>query len=409
MDKGSSRNRLKMSRFKLDSLLDITMSINSNASTETLLIKYETILRTNLNIGRVLIYKLSDHWECLLNAGFDPKLAETIDPASQLTEFEETVIFSAETDDAFPGVDIIIPVQNNNSPLAYVLIGDIEEEGEFVSPILKHLNFVQTISSIIIVAIENIRLFQETVAQEAMKKEMELAARMQTLLIPDKSSLPNSEHIMVTGYYHPHYDVGGDYYDCLNLSKNLIGFCIADVSGKGISAALLMSNFQASFRALFSAEVDLETLIHKLNEVVVRNASGEKFITFFVARYNHETRMLEYINAAHNPPVIYNTVNGEILHLEASCVGIGMLDEIPVIRKSMINIPDMSKIVCYTDGLSELKDEFGKDIGTGPICRHISNLESISDNISALIEELGIPDNNPTMFDDVSILAATLF
>jgi sigma-B regulation protein RsbU (phosphoserine phosphatase) len=409
MDKKSSRTRLKMSKFKLDSLLDITMSINANATADDLLGRYETILCSNLNIGRILIYKLSDKWECILNAGFESSIAESIDPELQLIKFEETVIFSAEEDGGFNGVDIIIPVLNNNSPLAYVLIGDIEEEGELMSPILKHLHFVQTISSIIIVAIENIRLFQEAITQEALKKEMELAARMQTLLIPDKKSLPNSDKISVTGYYHPHYDVGGDYYDCVSLAKNLTGFCIADVSGKGISAALLMSNFQASFRALFSAEVDLETLINKLNEVVVRNASGEKFITFFVARYNHDTRVLEYINAAHNPPVIFNLVTGETVHLEASCVGIGMLDEIPIIRKSEIKITDLSKIVCYTDGLSELKDSDGNDIGTVPICKHIANRANISDNISALIDELGIPDNNPHMFDDVSILAATLF
>ena len=79
----------------------------------------------------------------------------------------------------FEGVDIIIPVYNNNVHLAFVFIGDIEEEGEGMSPVLKHLNFIQTISSIIIVAIENIRLFKESLRQEAMKKELELAARMQ--------------------------------------------------------------------------------------------------------------------------------------------------------------------------------------------------------------------------------------
>lgn len=398
-----------MSRFKLDSLLDITMSINANASTGQLLDKYETILRTNLNIGRILIYKFSDGWECLLNAGFEKSVADSIDPAEDLAKFKETVIFSAEENGGFNGVDIIIPVNNNNAPLAYVLIGDIDEEGELMSPILKHLHFVQTISNIILVAIENIRLFKETIAQETMKKELELAARMQTLLIPDNRSLPSNDKIMVTGFYHPHYDVGGDYYDCLDLGGGVTGFCIADVSGKGISAALLMSNFQASFTALFSRDIPLESLITKLNDIVVKNASGEKFITFFVARYNQNTRNLEFINAAHNPPVLYDVTTGEVTHLEASCVGIGMLDEIPFINKTEITIANMSKIVCYTDGLSELKDENDRDIGTVPICRHIANSNSIADNIEALIKELGIPDNNPHLFDDVSVLAATFY
>jgi phosphoserine phosphatase RsbU/P len=104
--------------------------------------------------------------------------------------------------------------------------------------------------------------------------------------------MPKNDHIKVTGFYHPHYEVGGDYYDCLKLSDTKTGFCIADVSGKGISAAILMSNFQASFRALFTADIDLELLIHKLNSIVVVNAAGEKFITFFVARYDSCSNLL---------------------------------------------------------------------------------------------------------------------
>ncbi|HUS87468.1 MAG TPA: PP2C family protein-serine/threonine phosphatase [Bacteroidales bacterium] len=408
MDNKASRNRLQMSRFKLDSLLDITMSINANLSIEELLAKYERILREELNIGKILIYMFSEEWKCLLNAGFSGEFAAGIDPEAALTQFEERTIVTQEEKSVFPDVDIILPVFNNNVPLAYVLIGDIDEEGEGMSPVLKHIRFIQTISSIIIVAIENIRLFDESLRQEALKKELELAARMQTMLIPDNISLHQTKHIKVTGYYHPHYDVGGDYYDCISLGENITGLCIADVSGKGISAALLMSNFQASFRALFSADIGLGVLIHKLNDIVVQNASGEKFITFFVARYNHDSRELEYINAAHNPPVLFDIVTGEINYLEASSVGIGMLDVIPTINTSIVKIVNPTKLVCYTDGLSELKGEDGKDIGTAPIIKHISNMKPIDQNIKALIRDLGIPDNNPHLFDDVSIIAAVL-
>ena len=141
---------------------------------------------------------------------------------------------------------------------------------------------------------------------------------------------------------------------------------------------------------------------------MVVNAAGEKFITLFVARYDHKSRVLEYINAAHNPPVLYNTVTRETLHLRTSCVGIGMLDEIPMVEKSEIVIRDFSKIVCYTDGLSELKDSDGKDIGTAVIIRHISNTKPVENNIREMIKELGLPDNNPSTFDDVSIIAADL-
>jgi len=398
-------DRLKISRFKLDSLLDITMSINANLPTETLLAKYESILRDNLGIGKILIFKRSDEWECLLNGGF-PKYYENIDVESRLLGFDDITYISAEMD--FEGVDIIVPVFNNNVHIAFLFIGDIEEEGEGMSPVLKHLTFLQTISNIIIVAIENIRLHKESLRQEALKKELELAAKMQQMLIPDNRHMPRNPEIIVNGFYFPHYEVGGDYYDCIKLSDTKTGFCIADVSGKGMSAAILMSNFQASFRALFTADTDLEQLIHKLNSIVVLNAAGERFITFFVARYDHRNKLLEYINAAHNPPVMYNTLSGEVTHFTASCVGIGMLDEIPRIRKSTVQVEGHFKLVCYTDGLSELKDENGNDIGTGEILRYISNNEPVEKNLQEMLKYLGIPDANPNLFDDVSIIAADL-
>lgn len=404
-DRKGFADRLKISKFKLDSLLDITLSINANLPTEVLLSKYEFILRNNLGIGKILIFKHSGTWECLLNGGF-PKHFETIDVKSKLLGICE--IFFGAIDLGFEGVDIIVPVYNNNEHLAFIFIGDIEEEGEGMSPVLKHLNFIQTISSIIIVAIENIRLFNESLAQEALKKELELAAKMQKMLIPDNSQMPKNPKIIVNGFYYPHYEVGGDYYDCIRLSETKTGFCIADVSGKGISAAILMSNFQASLRALFTFDIELETLVKKLNSIVVINAAGEKFITLFVARYDHKSRVLEYINAAHNPPVLYNTATGETLHLRTSCVGIGMLDEIPAVQKSEIIIKDFSKIVCYTDGLSELKYADGTDIGTKEIIRHISNTDPVENNIRKMIKDLGLPHNNPSTFDDVSIIAADL-
>jgi len=404
-DKKAPKDRLRISKFKLDSLLDITLSINANLPTEDLLSKYEYILRHNLGIGKILIFKRSDTWECLLNGGF-PKLLETIDVESRLLSITEIAFVTPDL--GFEGVDIIVPVYNNNVHLAFVFIGDIEEEGEGMSPVLKHLNFIQTISSIIIVAIENIKLFNESLRQEALKKELELAARMQKMLIPDNSQMPKNTKLIVNGFYYPHYEVGGDYYDCIRLSETKTGFCIADVSGKGISAAILMSNFQASLRALFTKDIKLETLINKLNSIVVVNASGEKFITFFVARYDHDSGVLEYINAAHNPPVLYNTVTKEISHLNACCVGIGMLDEIPLVEKSVIVIRGYSKIVCYTDGLSELKGEDGKEIGTGVIIRHISNNKPVEYNIREMIKELGLPFDNRSTFDDVSIIVADL-
>ncbi|NJM14316.1 MAG: SpoIIE family protein phosphatase [Bacteroidales bacterium] len=333
----SSTRRLKLSNFKLNSLLDITQAINENLSVDELLNRYQKILCEDLNIGKVLIFMFSDNWHCILKSNIEDGVENTLDVEKDLIKYEEISFVTASQNPAFENFDIVIPVYNNNVPIAFVLIGDIEE-GEGVSPTIKHLHFIQTLSNIIVVAIENIRLFNESLRQEAIKKELELASRMQSMLIPNKHDLPNNKQVSFTAFYHPHLDVGGDYYDVIELDRHEVGFCIADVSGKGISAALLMSNFQANLRALFTHEISLAALVEKLNKRVMASANGEKFITLFVAKYNYKTKELEYINAAHNPPIIYQANSKKTIKLSNGCVGMGMLDDIPVIKKGIIAI-----------------------------------------------------------------------
>ncbi len=404
MSDNSSINRLKLTKFKLNALLNITQAINDNLSAEELLIKAENILRQDLNIGKLVIFKNAGGWECILESGCLAGSCAGIIVEEVLLPHSEITFITSSEEESLKGFDIIIPVYNNNAPLAFVIIGDIDEEGEGVSPVIKHLNFIQTLSNIVIVAIENIRLFEDSLKQEALKKELELASRMQSMLIPDNETFPHNKHYQITGFYLPHYEVGGDYYDCIQLNKHELGFCMADVSGKGISAALLMANFQASLRALFTDEILLDNLARKLNRRVIETAHGEKFITIFIAKYNTKTQVLEYINAAHNAPVFYEMKSGRLIKFESSCVGIGMLDEIPNISMGSYRIREESKIICYTDGLSELSDKKGKEIGTRAIEKCIKNNKSISSNIESLIRTEEIKSENSKLFDDVSIL-----
>jgi len=245
--------------------------------------------------------------------------------------------------------------------------------------------------------------------QEALKKELELASKMQSMLIPSQDILPSDDRIHIKAFYHPHLEVGGDYYDYVELSKNEIGFCISDVSGKGMSAALLMSNFQANLRALFTHEISLPALIESLNQRVMHAAHGEKFITMFLAKFNFKTRELEYINAGHNHPLMYHKNRNELRLLSKGCVGIGMLDEIPMIRKGSITLEEPTKILCYTDGLTDLLDGKGVTSGTEEIESCIRNDESIEVNIQDIIKRQGIHEGNTAIFDDISILGVEFF
>ena len=227
---------------------------------------------------------------------------------------------------------------------------------------------------------------------------------MQTMLIPDPTSLPNNEQIHAAAYYLPHYEVGGDYYDLVRLSENEYGFCIADVSGKGISAALLMSNFQANIRALFSANLPLQKTVHKLNDKVMENAHGEKFITLFIGKYNTQTRELEYINAGHNPPILLNKDSNAIEMLMLGCTGVGMFDEIPKMTTGKAILSEGSKLICYTDGIVELENENRVQFGTRSMEQAMMKKQPINLVIDSIIDELNDHKGSNSFFDDISLI-----
>lgn len=404
MAKGASLERLRLSNFKLNILLDITQAINENLSTTDLLKRFEYILTVELKIGKIVVFNYNKCWECILTSGVDKSTICNIDIEKAFTEFEDITPVTNRNEDYFKHFDVIIPVFHKETPLSYILIGDIDEEQEGVSPTIKHLHFIQTLANIIIVAIENKRLYKETIKQEALKKELELASKMQSLLIPDKNSLPRNELIVTDAIYLPHFDVGGDYYDFIQLNEVETGFCIADVSGKGISAAILMSNFQANLRALFTEEISLTELIRKLNTIVTNNTKGEKFITLFIGKYNSKTKDLIYINAGHNPPILFNSKSSSIHYLKNGCVGLGMIDEIPEINKGYIKVSKNSKIVCFTDGLVEIENEDKEEFGTTEIEKIIKIDQNIELTLFSIIDSLNIHRGNVSYFDDITLI-----
>jgi sigma-B regulation protein RsbU (phosphoserine phosphatase) len=404
MQSKSSPDRLKFCNFKLNSILEITTAINERMSVEGLLKTYEHILLKELNLGKVVVFAFSKTWKVMLESGKKSEGSNTMNVEEDLLGFEDITSTSSTGNPKLKAFDFIIPVYHETKPIAYVLFGDVDEEGEGVSPTIKHLHFIQTLTNIIFVAVENKRLYDENLQQERFKKELELASRMQNMLIPDTSLFPKNNHIFVESFYLPHYEVGGDYYDFEQLSDKEYFFCVADVSGKGISAALLMSNFQASLKAFLTTGIDLPQLIRLLNYRVVDSSQGDRFITFFAGKYNAETKEFKYINAGHNPPLLFDKKTHELFELKDGCPGIGMLDDIPVIKEGFKVLPNPTKLICFTDGLSELENENKEEIGLAQLKICVSNDSRVDENLIALQSVLNLERGNPFLFDDITIL-----
>lgn len=393
----------KTGSLKLKALLEITKAINRNAKQSYLLDKFKFILKEKLKIEKVALYTLKDKWNCLLYFGFDAHPPD-LNSESELVKIKEINILKLKANDVF---DIVIPVYHKERPLAYVLIGDSSEQKQELSPVIKHLPFIQTLTNIIIVAIENKRLFKENLEKIAIKKELELASKMQAMLFPEK--LPDNNQFQFNAFYLPNQEVGGDYYDFIQLSDDEFLFCIADISGKGLPAALLMSNFQANLRALCNYITNLKELAIELNKKVMLNAKGEKFITFFCARYNIKTRNLQYINLGHHPALLFHYNN--MVELDKGSIGLGMLDELPHLEAGTVSVNKNDLIILYTDGLTEnsnSKEEFFSinQINTIILNNIDQNVETINQSI---INEVIKHKGNNGFNDDITLLSGKFF
>lgn len=375
-----ANSALKLKNLKLNSLLEITNAINNNFSREQLLKIFEFVLRNQLNIGRLLFFTKDDEWECSIAHGLKPqtKLPTIEEDLLGINEVQEG---NKSGDKYFKQFDVIIPIMHKNVPLAFLLAGDINED-LIENTKTRHIPFIQTLANIITVSIENKRLFKENLKRAGMQREMELASEMQNMLFPSK--LPQNQHIEMAAYHKPHQDVGGDYYDFIQLSDNEVAFCMADVSGKGVSAALLMSNFQANLRALFKHETSLTDLVQELNTKVLTSAMGEKFITIFIAKYNFVTRVLQYVNAGQNPPLLVS--NNTTSQLTVGCPGLGMLDELPTIREGVVILEPDSLIACYTDGVVELENMREKEFGESKL--ELILLDNQNEPVKAVNEKI---------------------
>ncbi len=403
----SSIERLRFCNFKLRTILNITQAINENLPTNELIATFKHILSVELNIGRFLLYSnIGKKWKMMLNYGIEEKDHKKINIKKDLLPITSIEITIGEGNEVFEVFDFVIPIFKDREVIAYVLMGDIDNEKIGISPSLRHLQFIQTLTNIIMVAIQNKDLVRKSVVQERMKKELEMAAQIQAMLVPTVDTFPKFKQIKIKPFYMSHFEVGGDLYDFGLINKNEVYFCIADVSGKGMSAAMIMSNFQANLRAQFqSKKVTLESVVENLNENVIKVSEGYHFVTMFLAKYNSLNQKLIYVNAGHLPPILYDYKTKKTAKLTHGCPGIGMLDKIPNIKVGKLRIKNKSKILCFTDGLSEYsinnKEDYGYFVTQEAMLKNNLN---ISKTINLIISKLNLNKKNSNIFDDVTML-----
>ncbi len=403
MSEADLQKQLDRKELELNALLEVTQAINSNVPEESLYKIFNFTLRSNLNIKKLALYVFDDSWRCQVNYGTKANFlkSQLDDRFHLIKQVHRLVEFDGPCD--FHEFDLVIPVAHQNDTLAVVFVGGLESN-KFNHEYEDSIKFIQALSNIITVAIENKKLARKQLQQEAYRKELEIASDVQQFLFPEK--LPQTDRLKMEASYLPHDLVGGDYYDYVPINKSQFLLCVADVSGKGIAAALMMSNFQASLRTLLRQMPNLSEIVEALNYQVLESTKGERFITFFGAIYDINLKTLVYVNAGHNPPLLYDRKNG-IRLLEDGSTVLGAMHPLPFLKEGFITDLDDFLLFCYTDGLTETVNELGEEFGQSSLmayfeANHNKDLNIIHQDIIVALD--GFKGRN-SYRDDITMLS----
>jgi len=343
----------QMKEMQLYSLFEIIRAINDNASEENLYKIYRFTLHSDQSIEKLALFVFDEFWGCKAQFGTKQDY-QKIELPKNISQIQRTIIFENDFLENFAEFDALIPIKHKETTLAYVFLGKSDKNKHD----LWDLDFIEALSNIIIVAIENKKFARKELKQQALRRQLDIAKEVQTLLFPKK--LPYSDKLRIVANYQPHHSVGGDYYDYLPQENKFL-VCIADVSGKGVPAAILMSNFQASLRILVKQNFSLHKIVHELNEAILQNSGGSHFITAFLAEYNWQTQKLSYINAGHNPPLlVHKQKNTE---LTKGTTILGAFEALPFVEVGEIEALDEFFLFCFTDGLTETFNEKEEEFG----------------------------------------------
>jgi phosphoserine phosphatase RsbU/P len=228
-------------------------------------------------------------------------------------------------------------------------------------------------------AIENNRSQNEIASQlQRQGREIEEARAIQLGFLPKE--IPQIPGYEIAGAWQPARVVGGDYYDVLAFGEDTLGLCIADVAGKGMPAALLMSNLQAAVRGLASPALSPEILCERLNTLIYRNIASDRFITFFYAQLDGASRQLRYSNAGHNAPIVVHR-DGTHDRLDEGGSVLGIFQSQTFVMATCTLQPG-DRVLLFTDGVAEASLPEGEEFGDARL------IQLLRENCDASAEQL---------------------
>ncbi|MCB9090365.1 MAG: SpoIIE family protein phosphatase [Calditrichae bacterium] len=393
---------------ELKALFDIGQGLSAT-------LKAEEILRllTYALMGQMLVMKYAillkgdAHFFVYDSKGFKPQMLESICPPFNQFKTPETSRRSSQIEHPQLAklfqqhdVKVLIPMKHQDKLLGYVLLG-AKMSGEPYSD--TDLEFLTTLVSQAVISLENARLFEETLEKQRLEEELNVARTIQKKLLP--KTIPEIKGYEIYGMNNSSKQVGGDYYDVIPIDDHRVALAIADVSGKGVPASLLMANLQAALRVMMTPDLVLPEVVSKLNHLIYTNTGLDKFITFFIGILDLRTHSMEYINAGHNNPFQYRP-DDEMHFLDIGGIILGIMPSYRY-NTGKVSLEPGDLVLTYTDGVNEAVNTRDEEWGEEPMYEIVRthSQEPVKAIVDRILEGIEAFSRGAQQADDITILA----
>ena len=382
--------QLKYRLWELESLYDIGLSIASTLNVDEL--ADEILFRMiSLTTARRAALFLRDDAGFTLYRSFGEVRADFLQRqlSEQLMREGKPLTFEGGGDCLFPSCEtfVAVPIKGSNDSFIGVLAAADREtrEGGIGAFEANELRLLALFANQVAIALENARLHREALEKQAMERELELAATIQRDILP--KAIPQMEGIEIAALSRPARQVGGDYH-AFFVRDGVITALVADVAGKSMPAALLVSALHAVVQLLFAEGREVGEIATELNRHIHNWSAENKFVTMIIVSIDPENETLKFVNAGHNPA--YLIANGRIDQMKSHGLPIGILPETRYMTQNR-QFPAGSSIVLYSDGITEAEDiddeEFGNERLEALIEQHLDcPPATVRDQIAAAVD-----------------------
>ena len=375
-----------------ETITDIATKVSSaDASWIVLKLNSDFKIITNKNIALVDADLINQY---LLESGACEKINET--KICNLNKFARKSQLSEKY-----GSVAVSPLRSYNEIKGY-LIAARKNELIFYE---EDKDAINTFSDYASVAIENSMLLEQSIEKERLEKELDVAREIQRKILPAKDPVFND--LSISSVFIPAFEVGGDYYDFFEISKDKIGFVIADVSGKGISAAFIMAEVKGIFESLSRMIESPKEILIKANHILKSTLNKKNFVSALYGLIDINKEELFFSRAGHCPAILIR--DGKVNTFKPSGIGLGLTNDklfVDNLEEFKVELKEGDDLILYTDGITEAKDrnleDFGEDRFNKILLKNAN--ESVEKITNEVIKEVTLFSRDHSQYDDITLV-----